>query len=62
MIMCTSTTCENRATCKRSPDSGSKPLEGKQQEWRDFNPTNCPAYWLVDMDVIRERRGNDYRN
>jgi hypothetical protein len=58
IMMCTSITCENRMNCRRSPDSGTKP-NPYRQSWCDFDPAGCQSYWMVDMDVIRERRRGD---
>lgn len=62
ICMCKSTDCANSKTCRRSPDSGTVPDEYRQT-WTDFKPPmvdgrqlDCNAYWMIPMDVIRERR------
>lgn len=54
--MCESKTCENRKACRRSPDSGT--VAGPRQSWSNFKEEGkaCSAYWMIPMDVIRERR------
>lgn len=62
ITMCNATNCANSKTCRRSPDSGTIPDEYRQT-WTNFMPgvidgkrPDCHAYWMVPMDVIRERR------
>lgn len=62
LAMCNATNCANSKTCRRSPDSGTVP-DVYRQTWTNFMPEekdgkrpDCHAYWMVPMDVIRERR------
>lgn len=62
ITMCKATNCANSKTCRRSPDSGTIPDEYRQT-WSNFMPEekdgkrpDCHSYWMIPMDVIRERR------
>lgn len=57
ICMCDAHDCPNSKTCRRSPDSGTVP-DAYRQTWSNFKQEgkDCHAYWMIPMDVIRERR------
>ena len=55
IAMCPSTTCPKRTTCRRSPESGTKPNE-RRQAWMGFGEEGepCESYWPVPTTTTPE--------
>lgn len=58
--MCNAYFCPSSATCRRHPDSGTKPTPYRQA-WMSFRPDKdkgqCESYWLVlAIDEHKEKR------